>query len=186
MRVVRACLVYVVLSTAIALPAYSQTTPQALPYVQDWSDPAAISVDDDWSGVPGVIGYGDVVGSAGADPQAILSSGTLIDVIEGSSPTSSTGGVHELEVEGAIALQGSGGAEAPHLQFHVATTSWIDIKVSYTLRELDASSAIQPVALQYRVGVTGDFVNLPSGYVADASDGTGLTTSVSATSLRMR
>src|SRR5262245_35508819 len=43
-------------------------------YLQDWSNTAAISSPDDWSGVPSIIGYrGDsVTGSLGVDPQTLL------------------------------------------------------------------------------------------------------------------
>ncbi|MFN0278122.1 MAG: hypothetical protein ACKVRN_05905, partial [Pyrinomonadaceae bacterium] len=32
-------------------------TPQTLPFTQDWTNAGLITVDDDWSGVPGIIGY---------------------------------------------------------------------------------------------------------------------------------
>ena len=43
----------------------------------------------------------------------------------------------------------------------------------YDLRDIDASAdnSVQQVALQYRIGSSGDFVNVPAGYVADASAG---------------
>jgi hypothetical protein len=52
--------------------------------------------------------------------------------------------------------------------------------VSYNLRDLDGSidNAVQPVALQYRVGSTGNFTNLPAGFVADATTGPSLATQV--------
>src|ERR671915_325912 len=45
-----------------------------LPFAQSWTDTALIAADDDWSGVPGVVGYrGDgLAAEAGADPQAIV------------------------------------------------------------------------------------------------------------------
>ena len=50
------------------------------------------------------------------------------------------------------------------------------IRVSYTLRDLDGSvdNAIQPVALQFRVGSTGPFTNVPAGFVPDATTGPSL------------
>ena len=43
--------------------------------------------------------------------------------------------------------------------------------MSYNLRDVDGSAdnAVQPVALQYRVGTLGPFTNLPAGFVADAT-----------------
>jgi hypothetical protein len=57
-----------------------------------------------------------------------------------------------------------------------------DIEISYLLRDLDASSddAAQPIALQYRLGSDGPFINLPAGYVADATTGPRLADRVTA------
>jgi hypothetical protein len=35
----------------------ADTTAQPIPFSQDWSDIALITVDDNWSNVPGIIGY---------------------------------------------------------------------------------------------------------------------------------
>ncbi len=55
----------------------------------------------------------------------------------------------------------------------LATTGFVDIAVAYDVRDIDGSAddAIQRVAVQYRVGTAGDFTNLPSGFVADATTG---------------
>ncbi len=37
--------------------ASANTTPQPLPFSQNWSSRGMITVNDDWSGVPGVMGY---------------------------------------------------------------------------------------------------------------------------------
>ena len=39
-------------------------------------------------------------------------------------------------------------------------------------------NAVQPVALQYRLGTPGNFIDIPAGYVADASAGSSLATEV--------
>jgi len=44
-------------------------------------------------------------------------------------------------------------------------------------RELDADNAAQQIAVQYRIGASGEFINLPSGYIPDASNGSALVTS---------
>ncbi|MBK8984725.1 MAG: ExeM/NucH family extracellular endonuclease [Chloroflexi bacterium] len=48
--------------------------------------------------------------------------------------------------------------------------------MAYNIRDIDGSAdnAIQPVALHYRVGDSGDFTNLPDGFVADATTGPNL------------
>jgi len=82
-----------------------------------------------------------------------------------------------------VALQASDTASAPFLLLQVDTRGLYSIGVRYDLRDLDSSAddAVQHVALQYRIGSSGDFINLPAGYVADASQGpnlAGLITSV--------
>lgn len=169
---------------ACLLAALSLAGPaEALPLAQSWSNTALISVDDDWSAVSGIVGYrGDgLTGEVGADPQAILvdGSGTPMDVLANQATPASlfAGGVAEFELaDPAVALQPSGTADAPHLVLVVDTSGHGSIRVSYALRDLDASGddAVQPVALQYRLGTAGDFVNVPSGFVADATRGPGL------------
>ena len=172
------------------VPAGADLSPQPLPFGQDWSDTGLISVDDDWSGVPGVTGYrgDDLTTATGTDPQTITAdgSGTPVDVIanQTSPNTLATGGVAEFQLANpVVALQGSGTADAPQLVFTLNTTGFSDIHVSYNLRDIDGSTdnAVQPVALQYRLGATGGYTNVPAAFVADASQGpslSGLVTTV--------
>ena len=164
--------------------SWADTTPQTLPFSQDWSNAGLLSAADDWSGVPGIVGYrGDnLTAATGADPQSIVLEGTpVIDVNHNqTSPnTYATGGVTEFALDNpTIALTGSGTADAPHIVLHLNTTGQQSIVVAYTLRDLDGSAdnAIQPVALQYRLGSTGSFTNVAAGFVADASTGPSLAT----------
>jgi len=68
---------------------------------------------------------------------------------------------------------GSGTADAPFLLLSLSTVGYLDVRVSYNLRDLDGSAdnALSPVALHYRVGNTGSFLNVPGAFVADASAG---------------
>src|SRR5437762_3447170 len=52
------------------------------------------------------------------------------------------------------------------------TAGKTNLRVSYRVRDLDASAdnATQQVALHYRVGDSGNFTNLPGGYVPDATE----------------
>ncbi len=177
------------LSSASLFPIVrANNTPQTLPFSQDWSNKDLIKFHDDWSSVPGILGYrgDDFVTTIGTDPQTILGDGATIpfDLIANQSdPNSlSDGGVGEFDgiSNPSIALQASNIADAPFLLISVRTTGLTNIKVSYKLRDLDGSNdnVVQPVALQYRVGSDGNFTNLPAGFVADATSGPNLATQV--------
>ncbi|WP_310492315.1 ExeM/NucH family extracellular endonuclease [Dechloromonas sp.] len=162
---------------AAMAPAFADATYQSLPFGQNWSNTSLISANGNWYGVPGIIGYrGDsLTGATGTDPQSILADGsaTPVDVIANQTSTSiSNGGVAEFELANpTIALQGSGTADAPFIQIHLNTTGFQNIQVAFNLRDIDgtADNAIQQVALQYRIGSSGNFINVPAAYVADAT-----------------
>ncbi|MEN1971964.1 Calx-beta domain-containing protein [Luteimonas sp. MJ204] len=164
------------LSAAIGA-AQADSTPQALPFAQDWTDTGLVTANDDWSNVPGILGYlgGDLTSANGVDPQTVLGADAagVVDVIANQTNTSiSNGGVAEFHIaDPVVGLQGSGSADAPYLRIHLDTRGASGIQVSYRLRDVDASAddAAQQVALHYRVGGTGDFSNVPEAYVADAS-----------------
>ncbi len=171
------------LSAAIAA-AQANDTPQTLPFSQDWTNIGQITTNNDWSGVPGIIGFrGDgLAGGTAADPQTILgpdSPGVVNVIANQANPnTNNTGGVAEFHIDNpVVALQGSGTARAPYLRIHLDTRGASGIQVSYLLRDVDSNNdnSVQPVALQYRVGGTGNFINVPEAFVADASNGPGLT-----------
>jgi predicted extracellular nuclease len=170
-----------------ASAARADNVPQDLPFQQDWSNIGLITTSDDWSGVPGITGYrGDgLTGATGADPQTITAdgSGTPVDVNANQTnpATFTTGGLTEFHLaDPAIALTGSGTADAPFLLLSLNTTGHSGITVRYDLRDLDGSTdnAVQPVALQYRAGSSGDFINVPDAFVADAAEGPSLATKV--------
>lgn len=134
-------------------------------FFQDWSSAGLITANDSWTGVPSIVGYlGDNItpGTAG-DPRTVLVDNTTIDVIAQSTAGSSTGGVHEIEASQVVALQGSGTADAPNLIVYLDSTGRQNITFSAVLRELDGATVDQQIAIQYRVGNTGNFINLPGG-----------------------
>jgi uncharacterized protein len=169
---------------------WSNETPQSLPFTQNWSNSALLTVTDDWSAVPGIMGYrGDSLTSAtGVDPQTItdfadLYIGPVVDINCDIDPlTSTTGGLGECSAiaDPVVAFQGSGTADMPSLVAFVNTTGRTAITVACNLRDVDASTdnSIQPVALQYRVGNTGSFTNVASAFTADASTGPSIATLV--------
>ncbi len=155
------------------------------PFSQNWTNAGLISINDDWSGVSSIIGYrGDALTAAvGADPQTILAgddAAPVMDVIANqmNPNTNITGGVAEFDgiANPIIALQGSATADAPYLKIFLNTTGVNNVLVAYKVRDIDGSTddAVQQVALQYRVGSSGNFTNIPAGYIADATTGPSL------------
>lgn len=155
-------------------------TPQTLPFSQNWTT-NLITTNDDWSPVPGVIGYrgDDLTTATGTDPRTILAngSGTPVDVNANQTnpDTFATGGVAEFDTiaNPTVALQGSGTADAPHLVFHLNTTGQSNIQFACNIRDIDGSAddATQQVDIQFRVGGTGDYASVAGGYIADATTG---------------
>jgi predicted extracellular nuclease len=153
-----------------------------------------ITTNDDWSAVPGIVGYrgDDLTTSTGTNPQTILSDGTTTPVDVNANKTDpntfTTGGIAEFEIaDPVVALQGSGTADAPFLLISINTTGLMSITVSYKLRDIDGSgdNAVQPVALHYRVGTSGDFTDVPAAFVADATTGPNLATLVTPVSVTL-
>jgi predicted extracellular nuclease len=178
----------------LSQPALADGTPQALPFSQDWSNIGLVVSNDDWSAVPGITGYrGDgLTGATGADPQVIVvdGNGTPVDVNanQTSPDTFTTGGVTEFHLaDPLVALTGSGTADAPFLLLSLDTAGRSGITVRYDLRDLDGSTddALQPVALQYRVGDSGAFTNVPAAFVADATEGPSLAGKVTPVSVTL-
>src|SRR6478736_208787 len=172
----------------IMVTACADEVPQKLPFVQDWSDPALIAQENDWSGVPGFIGYrGDKLASKpGTNPQSITAAGNSspVNVLanQKNPNTQRTGGVAEFDTipNPCVALKGSGTAVAPMLVLNLDTKGKRNIAIGYKLRDLDgsANNAVQPVALQYRVGTNSLFADVPAVYAPDATTGPGIATLV--------
>lgn len=147
---------------------------------QDWSNKGQITTNDDWSGVPSIVGYlGDVdAGSTTAvDPRTLTGAATgAVDVIanQANPNTQTSGGVAEFEITNpVVALQGSGTADAPSLVLHLDATGRESVRVQFNAVDVDGSAdnAAQPIAVQYRVGETGAWTNVADAYVADVTTG---------------
>lgn len=183
----------VVAVAGLAASAGATTAVQSLPFSQDWSNIGLITTNDDWSGVPGIMGYrgDDATAATGVNPQTITADySAVVDVNANQTlpNTFNTGGTTEFELaDPAVALTGSGTADFPHLVLHVSTAGLQSIVVAYSIRDLDGSAdnAIQQVALQYRVGNSGPYTDVPAGYVADASSGPSLNTLVTPVSVML-
>jgi len=160
--------------------ARADTVPQPIPISLDWSDTNLITTLNDWSGVPGVVGYlGTGLGNktTGIDPQTILVDGTNTTIKLSPNLTNpnyiSSAGIVEFEIDDpTIAMSGSNAPHAPFLLINLNTLGRTTISISYDVRDLESTNqdAVQQVALHYRVGSSGNFTNLPDGYVADATE----------------
>ena len=178
----------------MALTALADNTYQSLPFSQNWSNVGLITLDDNWSGVPGIIGYrGDnATAGSGVDPQTITFDDTPANTGVATSPvvdvnankvaadfaTFFSGGVTEWELTNpVVALNGSGTGDNPYLTFHIKSTGFINISVNYNLRDIEdfgTDNSIQAFALQFRTSTSGAWTNVPAGFVADASAGPAL------------
>ena len=149
---------------------------QSSDFAQNWSNAGLITTDDNWSGVPSIVGYrgDDLTTSTGTDPRTIVTSSAVVDVnANQTNPnTFNTGGVTEFAlVDPTIALAGSGTADAPYIVIHLDVTGRENLVFSANIRDLETTTddATQQVAVQYRIGTTGNWINVPGGYIADAT-----------------
>jgi len=190
--IIAAFLLVVLLFSGLA-PAYANSTPQPLPFAQDWTNTDLITTDDDWSNVPGIVGYlgeDNTTTTAPIDPRTVLDERmTTVNVMANkTNPNLTTGGVAEFHLSNpVVALQASGTADSPFILINLNTSGYTHIQISYNLRDIDGSSddAVQPVALQYRVGNSGTFINIDSAYVADATEGPNLAGKVTPVSVTL-
>ncbi|GAA4013992.1 hypothetical protein GCM10022280_10460 [Sphingomonas swuensis] len=153
-------------------------------FFQDWSDTGQIAADNNWAGVPSIVGYrgDDLTTSTATDPRTITTDSTVVNVIANQTSTAnSSGGIAEFQIANpTVALQGSGTADAPYLALYLDATGRENVVLTFNARDVDGTvdNAAQPIAVQYRIGDSGPWINLPNGYVADASTGPSLATAV--------
>ena len=145
---------------------------------QNWTDTSLITKNDEWSLVASIQGFlGDIDSATGADPQTVTGENIGgIDVIANQTTPNSlaSGGVAEFEIaDPTIALNGSGTADAPSLVIHLDATGREDVRLQFNARDLDGSvdNSQQQIAVQYRIGETGAWTNVPAGYISDATQG---------------
>ena len=181
MKRIASAVIFLGAAFGLTAAAVADGSYQTLPFSQNWTNTGLITVDDDWSGVAGILGYrGDNLTSvSGADPQTILVDGTTTPVDINANKTDPltffSGGLTEFELaDPTVAAFGSGTADAPFMLIHINSSGRMTIRVQYDLRDIEAGTddAVSQFALHYRVGTTGDFTNVAAGYVADASGGT--------------
>jgi hypothetical protein len=158
-------------------------------------DPAMrdlIDSNNDWSNVPHVEGYrGDnLTATEGVDPQTVTGTetgngfplpslaDTQVQANKGNTSAVNNGGLAEFDRTPDVnnicyGFQGNVQADNPYMVFYINTTGYADIRMSYRVRDVDAgnNSTVSQIALQYRVGETGPFINVPEGFIADATQG---------------
>ncbi len=159
---------------------------------QNWSNAGLITTNDDWSGVPSIVGYlGDIDGGTTSDINPTTLTGAAlgaIDVIANQTNPNglSNGGVAEFAIaDPTVALQGSGTADAPSLVLYLNATGRQNVTVAFNARDIDGSpdNAPQQLAVQYRVGSTAAWTNVTGGYFADVTTGPSSATQVTPVSL---
>jgi predicted extracellular nuclease len=163
--------------------------------VQDWSNAGLITTNDSWAGVASIEGYlgQDITTTTGTDPRTLTSDSAVandLDVIANqSSTTIISGGVAEFDgiANPTIALQGSGTADAPYLILYLDATNRQDVRVQFNARDIDgtADNATQQLNVQYRIGETGPWTNVPGGYFSDVTTGPSQASQVTAIDLTL-
>ncbi|HMG48227.1 MAG TPA: Calx-beta domain-containing protein [Allosphingosinicella sp.] len=158
-------------------------------FSQNWTNTGQITADDNWSGVPYIIGYLGDIDPSGAttnvDPRTLTGANLgAIDVIANLTATTSTsGGVGEFQIANpVVGLQGSGTADAPSLVLYMDATGRSSVRLQANLRDIDgtADNAPQQINVQYRTSPGGTWTNVPGGYFADVTTGPSLATQVTA------
>ena len=159
-----------------------------------------ITANDNWTGFASVEGYfgQNLTTTHGLDPQTVLgtefSGNTLPNTprqvaANKSNPNAfNAGGLAEFDSGPYLAIGFQGNVQAnPYLVFYVNTLNRANVKISYEVTDIDGGSndAVSPVALQYRVGSTGLFTNMPAGYIADATDGPNISGRVTSKSVTL-
>lgn len=156
---------------------------------QNWSDGSLIATSNDWSNVPSIQGFSTIEGASGegVDPRTLTGDSSNLDVAASvfKSPSQYNpnsgphGGVTEFQDFGIVGLGGSMNATAPNLVFYLDTTEvGSPIRVNFDVQDLDGSSrnSEEQLNVQYRIGETGPWTNVPNGYIADATSPDATTT----------
>ena len=146
-----------------------------------------ITSNDNWTGVPSTEGYcgNGLTSTSGVDPRTVVtaefpqsalpnSSSTCVAANKGNPNAFNVGGLAEFDTGTFLAfgIQGNVQSRAPYMVFYVNTTGRSNIRFAFEATDIDAGSnnSVTQVAVQYRVGETGNFTNIPEGYIADVTD----------------
>ncbi len=150
-----------------------------LPYSINWSNTNLITTDNVWteSQELGVRGYSgaDIAVAPGTDARTVLAESLSLNVKANQTnpDTLIEGGVAEFEIANpTIAIKGSDTARAPYIMVVLRASGFSSIRFRANVRDLSTvNNAVQQVAVQYRLQTTGPFKDVPSAYIADATEG---------------
>jgi hypothetical protein len=156
------------------------------------STPDLIMSNDNWANIPSVEGYQGTGLTAsfpnvfGVNPGLVtatefagnaLPSGntTQIQANKGNPNAVNNGGLAEFDSGPYICFGFQGNVQAnPYMVFYINTTGYSNVRMSYQVQDIDGGSndSVSQIALQYRTSNSGAFVNVPDGFIADATDPT--------------
>lgn len=149
---------------------------------QDWSNSSLISSANKWAGIPSIQGFSTVQGAhgSGGDPRDLTGRSMDLDVTANvfTSPSrfnvnsGERAGLAEFQDFGVVALGGGSDAKAPNLVMYLDTSGvHAPVTLNFDALDLDSSSrdADMPLNVQYRIGETGPWINVPGGYFADVT-----------------
>jgi len=146
-------------------------------FSQNWTNTGQITANDDWSGVPSIVGYlGDInSGSITNRLATLITEANLgqVDVIANQTSYSiSNGGVAEFQNGNPqIGLQGSGTADAPSLVIYLNAAGRQGLHLDLDLTRLDTDTATQQFNVQYRLADGQTWTNVDGGYIANVANG---------------
>jgi hypothetical protein len=154
--------------------------------MQDWSSSSQLLNTDDWSGVPSIQAFSTVEFGSGfaVDPRAFVGESQDPDVStdELTSPSGldtdigDNGGAAEFQDFSVLGLGAGASAKAPNLVLYLDTTDMtVPVTLDFDVQDLDGSArdSEKPLTVQYRLGETGPWVNLPGGYIEDVTQPNG-------------
>jgi hypothetical protein len=149
-----------------------------------------ITSNNDWTAIASVEGYEGrgLTATHGVNPQTILGTeftnnllpnagNTQINANKGNPNAYNAGGLTEFDTGLPLAFGFQGNVQAnPYMVFYLNTTGRTSVTMSYEVIDIDngSNNSVSPLALQYRIGQTGNFTNISAGFVADATDGPNL------------
>ncbi len=155
------------------------------PFSQNWTNVGLITAANNWAGVQSIVGYSDAGLGLGLDvdprvvvtPAASVTPNVAQDVASNPDATFSSG-LAEFEAIGnpVIGLRPDSTNQAPNLVIYLNTTGVNGTTVSFDIRDIDGGgrNSAQQVAVQYRIGNTGNFIPFSPpgvlGYEPDATE----------------